>query len=221
MHDPRPTRSSLIRRLKDACDDDAWREFYGTYGGLIRRLALKAGLRDAEADEVVQEVCVNVSRNIGGFTYDRERCSFKHWLSQAVRWRIRDQLDRRRTANVPTGRDLDDPPPPEGDPLAALASFPFELEWEAEWQRHLIRTTAARVKSQVHARQFQIFHLHVLRDRPAGEVAQRLGVTRSQVYLAKLRVGRLFRREIRRVRESSLPPSIPPASTEPPGGHER
>ena len=46
MHDPRPTRSSLIRRLKDACDDDAWREFYGTYGGLIRRLALKAGLRD-------------------------------------------------------------------------------------------------------------------------------------------------------------------------------
>ena len=74
--------------------------------------------------------------------------------------------------------------------------------WEVEWQQHLIALAAERLKRQVSDAQFQIFDLHVLRGWPAGDVAQTLGVSSAQVYLAKLRVGRRFKREIEAVKAS-------------------
>ena len=82
----------------------------------------------------------------------------------------------------------------------------FQAIWEAEWKQHRIDVAAERVKSRVSAKQFQVFFLHVLKGLSASEVVQRLKVTRTQVYLAKLRVGRLFQQELRAVRSrASLP----------------
>ena len=49
-----PTRWSLICRLKDWNDQVGWREFFDTYWKLIYSVAIKAGLTDAEAQDVVQ-----------------------------------------------------------------------------------------------------------------------------------------------------------------------
>ncbi len=67
---------------------------------------------------------------------------------------------------------------------------------QGEWKQHLIEAASERVKKQVRAKQFQIFYLHVLKEIAVDEVCQRLKVSRAQVYLAKLRVGRLFRQHI-------------------------
>jgi RNA polymerase sigma-70 factor (ECF subfamily) len=199
--DPLLTRSTLIRRVKDPQDGEAWSEFLDTYSGLIRRLALKAGLNEDEVQEVVHEVFIGVSRNIGGFTYNRAKCSFKHWLSQAVRWRIRDQIGRRRPVSAAAAAGVASGAGPAADADAVAAPSAFEAQWEAEWQRHLIRTASERVKARVQAKQFQIYHLHVLRELPVPEVARRLRVSRAQVYLARLRVGRVFRSELKKAQE--------------------
>lgn len=197
--DPLPTRKSLLAGIKDANNHVAWQEFFERYGGLIRRLALKAGLTETEADEVAQEVFISVTRNIGEFAYDPAKCSFKHWLSQMVRWRIRDQFARRlpTEAGFAGPRNAED----DGEPLDAIDSVRTEPElealWEAEWRQHLVDRTAARVKDLVNAKQFQIYFLHVLKGMDVSEVVHRLKVTRAQVYLAKLRVGRLFRKELK------------------------
>src|SRR5260221_10428823 len=49
------TRPSLLNRLKEGDDVESWQEFYRVYGKLARDFAIKAGLTDTEADEVVQE----------------------------------------------------------------------------------------------------------------------------------------------------------------------
>ena len=41
-------------RLKDWQDDESWREFLGIYRRLLFSFALKAGLSEQEAEEVVQ-----------------------------------------------------------------------------------------------------------------------------------------------------------------------
>src|SRR5688572_25647173 len=91
------TRSSLLYRIRTVDDQAAWHEFAQTYNGLVRRLALGAQLTHHEAEEVIQDVLISVARHIRTFEYNRRRCSFKHWLSRIVRWRITDQ-NRKRIA---------------------------------------------------------------------------------------------------------------------------
>ena len=94
------TRPSLLQRLKSGDDPESWQEFYKIYGGLIRSFAEKAGLTVDEAEEVVQETAIGVARRLPEFTYDPKVCRFKTWLLNLVRWRIQDQIRKRRPAGV-------------------------------------------------------------------------------------------------------------------------
>src|SRR5438309_8508414 len=75
-----PTRHSLLRRVKNWEDQASWEEFFKIYWKLIYGVAIKAGLTDAEAQDVVQETIMNAAKNIKGFEIGSERGSFKAWL---------------------------------------------------------------------------------------------------------------------------------------------
>ena len=66
-----PTRRSLLGRLKNWDDREGWEDFFNTYWKLIYSVALKAGLSDAEAQDVVQETLVTVAKKVGQFKSDR------------------------------------------------------------------------------------------------------------------------------------------------------
>src|SRR5437868_9846954 len=91
-----PTRESLLSRLKNWDDQESWRDFFDTYWRLIFNLARKAGLSDAEAQDIVQETVLSVARNIEGFRYDPTVCTFKSWMLQITRWRIANQKKKRQ-----------------------------------------------------------------------------------------------------------------------------
>src|SRR5260370_29074870 len=76
-----PTRQSLLSRLRDWQDEAGWREFFNTYWRLIYNVARKAGLADAEAQDVVQSTFIYLARRMPNFRYDASRGSFKSWLS--------------------------------------------------------------------------------------------------------------------------------------------
>ncbi len=103
-----PTRASLIGRVKDLGDQSGWQEFFDIYWRLIYATALKAGLNDAEAQDVVQETILTVAKAMPGFDYDPARGSFKGWLRKTTHWRIHDHLRRRALTLLrhKTGRTL-------------------------------------------------------------------------------------------------------------------
>jgi RNA polymerase sigma factor (sigma-70 family) len=140
----------------------------------------------------MQKVFIGVSRNIGNFHYDRTKCSFKHWLSQMVQWRIRDRLRERLPIEESPHRDEDSTDGCEDDGSESVTPE-LEAAWEAEWRRNLIEVASDRVRKQVSPKQFQIYYLHVLNELPVADVVRRLHVSPAQVYLARLRVGRVFR----------------------------
>src|SRR5450631_2108727 len=128
------THSTLLRRVKDTADHQSWQEFNDLYGKLILGFALKAGLTEDEAKEVVQETLIAAAKNLPEFRYDRKLCSFKTWLLYLSNWRVKDQLRKRQApaAPKPAGRargDEDDGTrtatvervaDPAGDPLEAI-----------------------------------------------------------------------------------------------------
>jgi RNA polymerase sigma-70 factor (ECF subfamily) len=91
-----PTRQSLLVRLKDCDDQESWREFFDTYWRLIHVAALKAGLNDVEAQEVVQEVMIAVAKKMPGFTYEPGKDSLKGWLLAVTRWKVGDQFRKQK-----------------------------------------------------------------------------------------------------------------------------
>src|SRR5262245_56003158 len=103
-----PTRLSLLNRLKNWEDQQSWQDFFNTYWKFIYGVAIKAGLTDAEAQDVVQETVVTVAKKIKDFQLDRQRGSFKAWLVHTTRWRIADQFRKRAEASEPIHRPSDD-----------------------------------------------------------------------------------------------------------------
>jgi len=183
-------------------NEDRWAEFFRIYGPVIRRFALKAGLTETEADEVVQETCIGVARNVAAFRYDPSKCRFKSWMLNLASWRVKSQFEKRSRWD-----DRKQPGDGRGEfeqDDARADAFPLvvdELEkvWEAEWRERLLATALEKVRGDFSLTQYQIFDLNVMKEWPAGDVAKSLGVSLASVYLAKHRVSSALKQEMVRL----------------------
>ena len=195
-----PTRQSLLSRLKDWEDQEGWREFFDTYWRLIYGVARRAGLSEAEAQDVVQETLVVVAKQMPGFRYDSARGSFKGWLHTVIRGRLSRHW-RNGRAHVPrVGQDEAMNETVADDVLDPVAASDFEASWQAEWEQNLLQAALRRVQAKVSARQFLLFSLVVFKEVPVSTIRERYEASLAQVYLAKHRVGRLFKAEISKLR---------------------
>jgi len=203
------TRASLLERLKDLGDQESWNEFYQTYRDLIYNVTRRAGLGESEAKEVVQDTLISVAKKMPKFTYDPAKDSFKGWLLTVIRWRMRDQLQRRKGIGNQQ-RAASHLADERGTRTATIERIPdpvgsnLEAIWDEEWEKNLLQAALAKIKRNVHPRQYEIYHLHVVLGQPVTEVARALGVNRAQIYLAKHRVGNLIRKEVTKLRDSTL-----------------
>jgi len=205
-----PTRRSLLARLKNWDDQESWQDFFNTYCRLIYRVALKAGLSDADAQDVVQDTVLTVAKKIGEFKSDPAIGSFKGWLLRITRRRIADHFEtRKKTEQASSSSGVNETPPLRaGDDstrtatverVADQTSFNLDACWEEEWQKNLLRSATEKVKNKISPKQFQMFELYVLREWPVQKVAATLGVSAAQVYLAKHRIAGLLKKEVKRL----------------------
>lgn len=198
-----PTRLSLLSRLKRWDDQGSWRDFFDTYWKFLYSVAVKSGLSDEDARDVVQETVVAVAKGLrDGRFKAAEGSSFKAWLQLIVRRRVADHLRKRRlpvaehtSANDDTART------PTIERIAAPEADVVSEVWEEEWAKNLADAAMERVKQRVGAKQFQMFDLYVLKEWPVGEVARTLKANIAQVYLAKHRVTSLIKQETEKLRK--------------------
>lgn len=199
------TRTTLLERLKDWRDNPSWQEFFDTYWKLIYGFAIRSGLNQSEAQDVVQETMLSVAKNIPTFKYDRTIGSFKHWLLNMTRWRISDQVrkrknlvaeaDQERPTETQTGRVNRVPDP---------ASLDLDALWETEWEKTLLEAAVNKVKRQLDPEKYQIFDLLVNKEWPPQKVADTFNMTINQVYLAKHRVTELIKDEVERLKKAKF-----------------
>ena len=193
------TRSSLIQRLKSTINGESWEEFFHTYWELIYNVARRAGLSEADAQDIVQETILKVHNSLDRFEYNRKRGTFKGWLRTVTRSRLNDffkKQQRRPALNQPLEeaagelQNLEDPEGPE-----------IEKIWDEEWNRNLIQAALSRTKKLSSPKQFQIFKCHYIDEWTVRETCRTLGVNAAQVYMAKQRVGKIFREAVEAIQE--------------------
>jgi RNA polymerase sigma-70 factor (ECF subfamily) len=195
-----PTRVSLLQRLRSWEDQTSWREFFNVYWRLIYGVARKAGLSDDEAQEVVQETLIAVAKHIPTFQYNPALGSFKAWLLNMTRWRIIAQFRKRQpvaehhlpaegsSARTATVEAI---PDPNGQTFGAV--------WDVEWEANLLEAAMDNVKRRLDPEKYQIFDFYVNKQWPPEKVAERFGVSTSQVYQIKHRVTEVIKEEVQRL----------------------
>ncbi|MCB1229223.1 MAG: sigma-70 family RNA polymerase sigma factor [Verrucomicrobiae bacterium] len=185
------TRPTLLQRLPDANDGEAWRSFVETYGPLVYRFALRRGLQPSDAADVVQEVMLKVARSIDRFDYDPDRGRFRGWLF-TIAWRaLIDRANRiKRRSEI------------AGDGIAERTADPSadaEALWDSEYRRSLLHRALPLVRPQFSESTWEAFRLTTLEGQPAEEIARRLGLTIGSVYVARSRVTARLRDRIRQI----------------------
>src|SRR5437762_3290315 len=124
MADIPPTRASLLVRLRDPRDDDAWRQFIDLYTPVVNGYARKQGLQDADAANLTQDVLGAVAAGVARLEYDPAKGAFRNWLFTLVRRKLSNW--RRAQKSRPRAED--------GDALALLEQSPAADELLAAWE---------------------------------------------------------------------------------------
>src|SRR3954466_12382980 len=103
MQESPATRASLLVRLRDGADADAWREFAHLYAPVIYGFARKRGLQDADAADLMQEVLRAVSSAMHRLEYDPVRGTFRGWLFTVTRNKVFNFLESRNRRVLGSG----------------------------------------------------------------------------------------------------------------------
>jgi RNA polymerase sigma factor (sigma-70 family) len=200
MTDSPATRQSLLVRLKDPKDGQAWAEFVAIYSPLIDRLARAKGFQAADAADLAQEVFRAVAGAIDRYDPDPERGSFRGWLFKIARNLMINLLAARRVRPQATGDSnvqemLERVPAPDG---AETALF------DAEYRRRLFLWAAEQVRGEFRESTWRAFWLTAVEGVEAGAAATAAGISVGAVYIAKSRVMARLRSVIEQVDGESL-----------------
>jgi RNA polymerase sigma-70 factor (ECF subfamily) len=181
-------------------DQSSWQDFFDTYSKLIYNVASESGLSKPEAEDVVQETIISVAKHMPTFKYDRSIGSFKAWLFNLTRWRIADQMRKRKGL------------PSSDDPSADLRMYAkmvdpisehLEALWNAEWEKTLYDAAVEKVKRQLDPQNYQIFDFLVNKEWPPAKVADVFGISISKVYMAKHRVTEMITEEVKKLEKKT------------------
>src|SRR5262249_42303195 len=176
------TQPSLLLRLRDPRDAQAWAQFVELDAPLVYGYVRKRGLQDADAADLTQVVLSTVASAVGRLDYDPRRGSFRGWLFTIVRSKLANFLGRRDhcqgAGDSATQRLLEAQPAPDDESSV----------WNDEGDPRLVAWAAEQVRSQVQDTTWQAFWQTAVDGRPGKDVAAELGISLAAVRLAKSRV---------------------------------
>ena len=178
MIDATRTTTQLLEGLRHPSNDACWSEFDHRYRPILIHLAIRQGVRDADAPDIAQDVLTDFAKAYALGRYDREKGRLRMWLIGMARRAIADWKRRAISRGVPLE-------------LAAAEPADDELEaiWEAEQRRFVLRAAFSRLRdeSRFSPETLRIFESHVIDGRGVERVVEELKVTAHDVYQAKSR----------------------------------
>jgi len=188
------TRPSLLVRIKDHRDRQAWGQFVEIYAPLVYDMARRRGLQDSDAADLTQEVLRSVSAAVVRMDYDPRKGTFRGWLFTVTRNALNTFFEAQQ--RVPRGSGdsavqawLEERPVPEEESAV----------WDQEYQTRLLAYAADQVRASFEDATWQAFWQTAVEGKPGKEVAASLGMTVGAVYIAKSRVLSRIKDQVRQL----------------------
>lgn len=192
----RSISSTILQGIK-CQEDDAWNRLYTVWHPAVYARCRRAGVPPHDAEEIVQNVFLKVSRGIDTF----QRQSFRAWLYAITQNAITDHHRSRRNRPAAfggTGSWIDriqgeDPSPCGVDgadcPADAQAPVPEDSD------QYIVHQLLEVIRKDFEHATFEAFRRTVMDDRRPVDVAKELGMTPEAVRAAKYRILKRLREE--------------------------
>jgi RNA polymerase sigma factor (sigma-70 family) len=188
------TRITLLGRLRAKPDDPAvWSEFVDWYGRNIHAWCRAWGLQESDAQDVTQDVFLNLSVKMHSFCYDNKG-SFRAWLKTLTRRAWRVYATKQRKAGRGSGDEA------EVEILNNLkAREDLTKRLEEAFDKELLKEASNLVQLRVEPRTWKAFNLLAVEGLTGAEVATRLQMKVATVFVARSKVQRMLRDELTRL----------------------
>jgi RNA polymerase sigma-70 factor, ECF subfamily len=174
--------SNLLCSLKTG-SGEAWRRLVRLYGPLVYAWCRRRGLQEVDAEEVSQQVFLQVMRSLPAFRRTEPGDSFRGWFWTIARRRLADF--RRRQNHEPQavgGTDAQ-------HNLAQQPGEPLALETDAtESMGSVLRRALELIRTRFQENTWRAFWLTTVEGRPMSDVAAELRMTPNAVFIARSRV---------------------------------
>ncbi len=186
-----PTSATLLERLRNRADADAWKRLVDLYSPLLSTWLRRHALQDADVEDLVQEVLLTVAREAPKFQHSGRAGAFRHWLRSILANRLREFWRERRLRPVAGGdSDFAGMLDQLQDPDSGLSHL-----WDQEHDQHVVRRLLAMIEPQFSPSTWQAFRRVVLDGARPDTVAAELGLSVNAVFIAKSRVLQRLREE--------------------------
>ena len=173
------TRSSVLKALADTENAAAWARFFDLYAGFVFSIARSKGLKDEDADDIVQVVFADLARELPTFEYDRGRGRFRSYLLKLIYWRINDRL-----RGVLRDNKLK-----EGYKTEAANLSPDDKDFaEREWQAAALEEALRRIKPEVRPEHYAAFVASAVEGQDTETVMRLYNLSRDNLYQIRKRL---------------------------------
>lgn len=181
------TSLSLLDRMKQGGRDaEAWQRFSSLYSPLLLRWATQTGLDHSEAEDVVQETLLMLLDKLTRFEHDGR--TFRGWLRAMIQNKSIDFLRARgrRPSSANSSVINAGVKPSDAD----------EVE-EREYHQFLTHRALELMKSEFEETTWRACWETTVNERSAKDIGDELGLSEGAVYVAKSRVLRRLREELK------------------------
>ena len=172
------TRSSVIRAVADTENEAAWQRLFDLYAGFVFSIARSKGLKEEDADDVVQIVFADLARNLPTFQYDRAKGRFRSYLTGLVNWRVMDRLKASK-------RDAELKANFWEEAKAVGGDDDFS---EREWQQAAMEEALRRIKPEVRPEHYAAFVASAVEGQDTDVVTKLYGISRDNLYQIRKRL---------------------------------
>lgn len=185
------TSLSLLNRLCESPESETWDRLVELYAPLLKAWLRKYDVQASDADDLVQEVLVAVSKGLGKFKHEGHVGAFRGWLKAILVNRLRNfwrARDRHPQAGLRS--DIDEQLTQLGDPASELSQI-----WNREHDQYVLRQLLMLAEPHFAPTTWKAFCRVAFDGERADVVAKELEITLNAVFIAKSRVLSRLRQE--------------------------
>lgn len=90
------TRDTLLERVRETDDEQAWAEFVGYYRSFIDVVIVRMGVIEADREDLRQDILLSIWKDLKHMEPGKNNARFRSWLGTVIRNRTKRWLKKRQ-----------------------------------------------------------------------------------------------------------------------------
>ena len=186
------TRQTLLERLSDRYDENAWSEFIENYRPYIYVVIRRMDIDETDTEDLVQQVLIKLWDKLPEFAYDSNR-RFRSYVATICRNKVHDFI-RQRTAEVSRDKQK-----AEEDELRFRVSDLDDIV-QKEWELFVSNLALQNIRQSLKQQSVDSFE-RIMNGEDAASIAQERGLPTNTIQQQFKRVKDRMIEEIKRLKQ--------------------